>query len=247
MVTCPRCGSEDVRPSQKVAAHGDFTVYRCRQCKLHFKTLSPRTNLMARISVGLFLVVATAVGIGFWLSPDTGTSPTGEPVVAVDPLLAKAREEAARGDAQAQYYVGWQHWQRGEYTKALPPLKAAAAQHHPEAAYLMALAHLKGKGTIQDFRAAQGHFTEAAEGGHLDAQYELGILYRDGLASLPDKEKAYVWLNVAAARGHEEALLYRDKLTAAMTTEELVRAQADSAALHQRFAQAGAVEMLPNH
>jgi TPR repeat protein len=191
--------------------------------------------MMARISVGLFLIVAVSVGVGFFMSTDSSISPAGEPIMPTDPILAKAQKDAARGDARAQYYVGWQHWQRGEYSQALPFLKTAAAKNTPEASYLLALAHLKGKGTVQDFRAAQTHFTQAADGGHLEAQYELGILYRDGLASLPDKEKAYIWLNVAAARGHEDALLYRDKLTAAMTTEELVRAQADSVALHQTF------------
>ena len=57
------------------------------------------------------------------------------------------------------------------------------------------------------------------------AEFRLGLFYRDGLGTPANKESAYHWFNIAAARGHQEALQYREKLSAAMRSEEIHRAQ----------------------
>lgn len=44
-----------------------------------------------------------------------------------------------------------------------------------------------------------------AEGGETDAQYELGLLYRDGLGVKQNVAEAFYWLGKAAFNGHAEA------------------------------------------
>jgi TPR repeat protein len=139
--------------------------------------------------------------------------------------LEQTRQAARQGNSQAQYDLGWAHWQRGEYQQAFPWIKAAAGQGHAEAEYRLGMAYLEGHGTVQNYRFALEQFTNAAQHAHLEAQYRLGLLYRDGLATPASKESAYIWLNIAAARGHGDALQFRDKLTAAMSSEEINRAQ----------------------
>jgi TPR repeat protein len=156
-------------------------------------------------------------------SEDVDYQPTVD--MADKAALEKTRQDAKNGSPQSQYDLGWAHWQRGEYPEAFPWIKAAAAQGHPEAEYLLGTAYLEGHGTVQNYRFAFEQFTNAARHAHLEAQYRLGLFYRDGMGTQVDKESAYIWLNIAAARGHAEALQYRDKLAATMTNAEITRAQ----------------------
>jgi TPR repeat protein len=63
----------------------------------------------------------------------------------------------------------------------------------------------------------------AAERGDADAQFDLGLRYVRGLGVPQDYVLAYMWLNLAAARGRADAVKLRDalggKLTAAQTNE----------------------------
>lgn len=227
-ITCRHCGSTDVRPSHKSGAGEGYVVYRCRNCKQHFKVASVRPRLRGPMGAALFLIAMAAVAIGFYFSttPTVQYQPPGDMENAQ--AMAKARDLASKGDAQAQYFLGRTYWQQDQYAQALPWLKAAAERGHAEAQFMLGQAYQYGRGTVQNFRAAQEQFSRAAEQGHLDAEYQLGIFHRDGLAGPPNKEIAYVWLNLAAAQGHADALILRDKVTMAMTGEEILRAQAAS-------------------
>jgi len=180
--------------------------------------------------VGLALLfLAGGAVVGFFASSPSAVDYQPRVDTQDAQALAKVRGLASKGDAQAQYDLGWTIWQQDNFTEALPWLKAAADRGHAEAQYLLGQAYQYGRGTVQDFRAAQAQFTKAAEQGHPDAEYQLGLFHRDGLAAPPNKETAYVWLNLAAAQGHAEALVFRDKLTLSMTGQEILRAQEASA------------------
>lgn len=221
-IACRHCGSTDVRPSHKAVPGAKYTVYRCRACKQHFRRAA-RPFSMSKAWGGLLVLLAAGVTVGFLAS--SGPTADAPPRADSPDTLAQTRALAAKGDAQAQYDLGRALWQKDEHAQALPWLQAAAGRGHAEAQYLLGLAYQYGRGTVQNFRAAQEQFSKAAEQGHLEAEYQLGIFHRDGLAGLPDKETAYVWLNLAAAQGHPDALTLRDKLTLAMTGEEILRAQ----------------------
>lgn len=139
--------------------------------------------------------------------------------------LAALRVQAGKGDPQAQFDLGRTLWHQDNYSEALHWLQNAADRGHLDAQYLVGQAYQYGYGTVQNFRTAQEHYLKAAERGHLEAEYRLGLFYRDGLAGPVDKKSAYIWLNIAAAKGHGDALVMRDKLTQSMSGEEILAAQ----------------------
>ena len=49
------------------------------------------------------------------------------------------------------------------------------------------------------------YFTKAAERGHVDAQYDLGLMYEKGIGSEIDIEKAIEWYSAAASHDHSGA------------------------------------------
>lgn len=235
-IRCPHCGSAEVRLSHRHSGHSSRTTYRCRACKRHFRVESPLLKGKLRIGLAVAGLLAVAVVFGLFQESDP-RKPSGSDTVHVDDSEAARNTLAAakRGEPQAQYELGRTFWQRGEYAQALPWIQAAAGRGHAEAEYLLGMAYLQGRGTVQNYRSALAHFSKGAELGQLDAQYQLGIFHRDGMATQASKETAYLWLNLAAARGHQEALILRDKLAAVMDADELARAQEASEEALKRF------------
>ena len=63
----------------------------------------------------------------------------------------------------------------------------------------------------QDYEATR----RAAEQGDAQAQYELGVMYANGQGVPQDYISAHMWLNLAAASGHEDARGLRDEVAEA--------------------------------
>jgi len=64
-----------------------------------------------------------------------------------------------------------------------------------------------------------------AEQGNADAQYNLGVLYDNGLGLPQDKVRAYMWFNLSAAQGREGAAAFRDLIARLMTPAQIAEAQ----------------------
>ncbi len=232
-ITCSYCGSQDVRPSRKAGRGSEHVVYRCRSCHKHFKveTVTPHPRVF-KYAAGALLLLALGVGLYFVSGPTSTEVPSMSAAEAEN--LAGLRVQAGKGDPQAQYELGRTLWHQDNYSEALHWLQKAAGRGHTDAHYLLGQAYQYGYGTVQNFRTAQAHYLKAAEQGHLEAEYRLGLFYRDGLAGPVDKKSAYIWLNIAAAKGHGDALVMRDKLTQTMTGEEILTAQEASGEVHAR-------------
>ena len=56
-----------------------------------------------------------------------------------------------------------------------------------------------------DLVQAAHWFGQAADSGHVDAAYQLGILFDEHPALAPQRAAAGHWLQLAAGSGHEEA------------------------------------------
>ena len=66
--------------------------------------------------------------------------------------------------------------------------------------------HANGEAAAQDGKhAVNKWYSEAAEQGDADAQYNLGLMYDHGLGVAPDAKEAVKWYRLAAEQGHEEA------------------------------------------
>ena len=60
------------------------------------------------------------------------------------------------------------------------------------------------------------------------ALYHLGVMHCNGRSSEPDLVAAHKWFNLAALRGHEQALQYRTEIAREMTNEEISAAQREA-------------------
>ena len=56
-----------------------------------------------------------------------------------------------------------------------------------------------------DYETAFSYFRQAAEQGHTNAEYEVGMCYLDGDGVNEDEYEAAKWFRKAALKGHEEA------------------------------------------
>ena len=65
----------------------------------------------------------------------------------------------------------------------------------------------------------------AAQGGAVDALYELGLMYATGREVGVDLIVAHKFLNLAAMRGNEAAKRYRMELSAEMDKRQIAEAQ----------------------
>jgi len=124
--------------------------------------------------------------------------------------IAQLLEAAERGDAEAQYQIGYEnvrllplpgptidraYWGivRGEGLKYIRP-----SPHR--------------SGFIIDREEGIKWFHKAAEQGHVEAQYQLGMAYamsfhtrEDGITEIIDREEGIKWLHKAAEQGHVDA------------------------------------------
>lgn len=92
-------------------------------------------------------------------------------------------------------------------------------------AMLMSEGSLPGAGGKPDWEGAIRWFRAAAELGHRDSQYNLGVVYARGLGIAADLAAATKWLSLAAAQGDEDSARKRDILAKEMDAPTLARAQ----------------------
>jgi len=76
-----------------------------------------------------------------------------------------------------------------------------------------------------DYKTALRLIRPLAEQGDANAQYNLGVLYDNGLGVPQDRVRAYMWLNLAAMQGRESAATIRDLVARLMTPVQISEAQ----------------------
>ncbi len=81
-----------------------------------------------------------------------------------------------------------------------------------------------------DHGAAYREWLTTAHAGHVESQYQLAILYEEGVGVPQNYVEAHRWYNLAAAQGHGTARAGRDALAARMTAADLSAAQKLAAA-----------------
>jgi hypothetical protein len=112
---------------------------------------------------------------------------------------------------------------------AAVPMDIAALQAKAEAgvpafqAYL-GFVYLNGQGGVpKDFEKAFGWYHKAADQGYVQAEYNLGVMYDEGIGVEQSHEAGYFWLTLAAATSGKRD--YADRRDLAGTT--LTLAQTD--------------------
>jgi len=118
---------------------------------------------------------------------------------------------------------------RPDAQTAVKLLTKAAEAGSAAAATQLGTLYLNGNGVLQDLGAAQTWFSRAAHQGDAAAQREFGLLYARGLGTPKDPRKAYIWLDIATRNGDAQAQVWRDRVLASLTPEELTQATAEAA------------------
>lgn len=215
MVNCPFCGSEEVRLSHRQRAVW-FTIYRCRKCHQRFRV----PNLARRLWIGGLVSVAVLAGVTWHMfRPGNYHSPPSTS------LRLPSGPDRGIETNLPEYQVALRLWQQGDYAGAFEWFQKAAEQGSALARYELGKAYLYGRGTPQHYALAATQLLQAAQANCTEAQYLLAQLYQQGQGVTQDLVHAYMWLNVAASRGHASAALERDRIKATMWPEEIQLAQ----------------------
>jgi TPR repeat protein len=200
---------------------------------------SGRQKLVGLLAVVAILVaLATAVGISF--APKTSVQADAETVAIQEGLTAfkagafssaleKLKPAAAKGNAQAAYWLG-RMYEDGLGVKknadaAITWFRKAAEGGWPDAELRLGEIYFNGTEDLQDFEKARKWLEQAAHRGDARAQLDLGRLYANGWGGDKDSIQAYVWYEFAAKQGNYEAQRLRDALLKAMQENEIAEAQ----------------------
>ncbi len=124
-----------------------------------------------KIAIGL-VVVALFVGTVSACRPRLG-SRTPSPARAV-PAHA------------ADFSVGYEAYQRGDYATALRIFRQLADQGDIDAQFILGTLYDVGQGVTQDYAAAIRWYRKAADQGNAKAQSNLGIMYDNVLGETQD-------------------------------------------------------------
>ncbi len=96
-------------------------------------------------------------------------------------------------------------------------------------AMLLSEGSLPGLNGKPDWTGALKWFRAAADLGHRDSQYNLGVIYARGLGVSADAAEAWKWLDLAARQGDEDSARKRDILSRDADSAWLAKAQQASA------------------
>src|SRR6266513_2397672 len=75
------------------------------------------------------------------------------------------------------------------------------------------------------YGVALREFQPLAEEGVVEAKFYLGVMHKDGKGVPRDLVKAYMWFNLSAAQGYEDAYRARVLVARMMTREEIAQGQ----------------------
>jgi len=85
--------------------------------------------------------------------------------------------------------------------------------------------YYEGQEVPQDFKEALKWYQKAAEQGHYQAQYQLGMMHYQGQQIPQDFMGAYVWLLLASAHGKKEAVEARNEVIKHLSPKQIDEAQ----------------------
>jgi S1-C subfamily serine protease len=134
---------------------------------------------------------------------------------------------AAEGDANAQYNLAVSFFNGGpeKYEMAVHWFKQAAEQGHVGAQNFLGMIYFSGAGIPLDYELSVYWYTKAAEQGDAESQVALGMIYYSDKFVPKDYIYSYAWTKLAALQGQTRALKHMEKVAAALTPQQLAKAQ----------------------
>ncbi len=108
----------------------------------------------------------------------------------------------------------------------------AAEQGNADAQLVVGNRYAYGKGVPQDYTQAIVWYTKAAEQWNASAQFRLAEMYALGQGVSQDDKIAYILSNLAASKGGDFIVLYRDIISKKLTPTARIDAQRISTRLY---------------
>ncbi len=106
--------------------------------------------------------------------------------------------------------IGYKHYQKGNYEKALKIWAVEAEEGNKEAFYNIGLLYFFGNGVEKNLPIAFEYCQKAAFMGSPRAQNNLAFMYIKGLGVEKSYIESYVWASVAIKHGYNSQLIRDD-------------------------------------
>jgi TPR repeat protein len=162
---------------------------------------------MMRRLIHLVLLTALFLRVSFVLGV-AADSPTIRPEPSPQAHFDGLRAKAEKGDAQAQYMLGWFQLTGAGLPKnpveAAKWFRQAAEQGSADAQYVLGSMYAQGNGVAKDGAEAARWYRRAAEQGSTDAAYYLGLAYAQGDGVTKDSAESVKWYRMAAEQGRTD-------------------------------------------
>jgi TPR repeat protein len=146
------------------------------------KIIIPRVSSAVPSFAFLLPLILGGCGERAAVNPADAAPAVHEKELTSEDYFAQLHKEAETGNAEAQFKLGWIYMHGEGYTGVIFMREVS-----------------------KDIARAFDWYQKAAVQGHVDAQYNLGMLYRLGLGVKEDAGKAFMWLQQAAAQGNDIA------------------------------------------
>lgn len=152
----------------------------------------------------------------------------GAELPAVGGTLPETRAKAEKGDAAAQYALGFAFKDgKGvayDPTAAVQWWRKAAEQGHVDAQSVLGYTYYVGEITPQNPAEAVKWLRKAADNRLADAQLQVSLIYERGEGVTKDLVQALMWIKLAAAQGNQAADLHQATLELDMTQAQIAEA-----------------------
>lgn len=109
-----------------------------------------------------------------------------------------------KNDVQAQFLLGAMYIENGKNQEGLELLKKAAQQNDVDAMFNLGLIYCDGKLLKKDYKVCNSYWTKAAELGHAEAAFNVGINFQEGYGE-QSIDKAIQYFKMASERNHGKA------------------------------------------
>ena len=125
----------------------------------------------------------------------------------------------------ADYWEGWEAYQRGDFATAMREWRPLAEAGDAEAQGNLGIMYADGTGVPEDDAEAVRWYRKAAQQGVAEAQTRLGVMYANGEGVPEDSVQAYAWFNLAAVQDNKAAQDNKDVVRKKMTPAQIAEAE----------------------
>ena len=168
---------------------------------------SIETDMRVCMRMGRFFSLVVFCLAVFWWVPAGATDGAGSVFKGyTQERYSKDKENAEKGDAKAQFIMGYLHYSGLEgftsvdLEEAFAWYEKAARQGHVQACQIIGLMYQQGNGVARNTEKAKQWYQYAADRGLRESQYALGVLYAEGAGVPRDEALGMFWLRRSDAQ-----------------------------------------------